>query len=168
MLFLPQQLPQFMVPPVGTRVPFSPHPRQHLLSLVFWIMCAKYLNNVILCNSHNNPRGRDYYLLALQIMKFSLAEVKTCAQDHLARKWSSLNPASTTPNVYANFLSAMRTFLQFFFFFFVLKGPLLRHMEVPSLGVELELQLSASTTATAMLDPSRIFDLCLNAGSLTR
>ena len=34
----------------------------------------------------------------------------------------------------------------------------LRHMEVPRLGVELELQLLAYTTATATWAPSRIFD----------
>ena len=33
-------------------------------------------------------------------------------------------------------------------------------MEVPRLGVRLELQLPAYTTGTAMLDPSHIFDLC--------
>ena len=33
------------------------------------------------------------------------------------------------------------------------------HMEVPRLGVKLELHLLASTTATAMQDPSCIFDL---------
>ena len=33
------------------------------------------------------------------------------------------------------------------------------HMEVPSLGVELELQLSAHVTTTAMPDPSHIGDL---------
>ena len=32
-------------------------------------------------------------------------------------------------------------------------------MEVPRLGVELELQVPAYTTATAMRDPSRICDL---------
>ena len=34
-----------------------------------------------------------------------------------------------------------------------------RHMEVPRLGVELELQLLAYTTATEMCDPSRICNL---------
>ena len=44
----------------------------------------------------------------------------------------------------------MRILLIFFFFL-----PLhLRHMEVPRLGVQLELQLPAYTTATAMLDTS--------------
>ena len=38
-----------------------------------------------------------------------------------------------------------------FFFFFL--GLHLQHMEVPRLGVKLELQLPAYTTATAMQDP---------------
>ena len=38
-------------------------------------------------------------------------------------------------------------------------GPYSQHMEVPRLGAELELQLLAYTTATAMPDPSRVFDL---------
>ena len=37
--------------------------------------------------------------------------------------------------------------------FFVLLGPHLQLMEVPRLGVELELQLAAYDTATAMPDP---------------
>ena len=47
-------------------------------------------------------------------------------------------------------------FKEIFFFFL---GPLLRHMEVPRLGVESELQLPAYTTATAAQDPSRVCDL---------
>ena len=46
-------------------------------------------------------------------------------------------------------------FLSFFFFWFLH----LQHMEVPRLGVELELQMQAYTTATAMRDPSHIWDL---------
>ena len=41
-------------------------------------------------------------------------------------------------------------------FFFL--GPHVRHMEVPRLGVKLELQLPVYTTATAMPDLSHIFD----------
>ena len=48
---------------------------------------------------------------------------------------------------------------QFFFFLFCFLGPNLQHMEVPSLGVKLELQLPAYTTATATQGPSHIFDL---------
>ena len=46
-----------------------------------------------------------------------------------------------------------------FFFFLLFLGPLPRHMEVPRLGVESELQLLAYTTATAMPDPSHVWDL---------
>jgi len=45
--------------------------------------------------------------------------------------------------------------LSFFFF----KGPHSRHMEVPRLGVESELQLPAYTIATAMRDLSHVCDL---------
>ena len=39
------------------------------------------------------------------------------------------------------------------------KGPHLGHMEVPELGVELELLPLAYAIATAMPDPSRVCDL---------
>ena len=42
---------------------------------------------------------------------------------------------------------------------FVLLGLHPQHMGVPRLGVELELQLLAYATATAMPDPSRVCDL---------
>ena len=48
--------------------------------------------------------------------------------------------------------------LHFFFFFFL--EPHLQHMEVPRLGVKSELQVLAYATATAVLDPSRICNLC--------
>ena len=55
----------------------------------------------------------------------------------------------------------------FFYFFFVFLllllllflGPLPRHMEVPRLGVELELQPPAFARATAVQDPSRVCNL---------
>ena len=43
-------------------------------------------------------------------------------------------------------------------FFFCFLGPRLRHMEVPRLGIKSELQLTAYATATAMQDPSLIWD----------
>ena len=43
--------------------------------------------------------------------------------------------------------------------FFCFLGPHLQHMEVTRLGVQSELQLLASTTATTMKDPSRLCDL---------
>ena len=51
----------------------------------------------------------------------------------------------------------MSTFFFFFFFFFLGLHP--RHMEVCRLGVELEVQWSVYTTAIAMQDPSRVYDL---------
>jgi len=53
-------------------------------------------------------------------------------------------------------------FCHFFFFFFLtflFLGPLLRHMEVPRLGVESELQPPAYTRATATQDPSHVCNL---------
>ena len=47
----------------------------------------------------------------------------------------------------------------FSFLFFCILGLYLWHMEVPRLGVSLELQLPTYTTATAMPDSSRICDL---------
>ena len=46
-----------------------------------------------------------------------------------------------------------------FFFFFNFLGPHLQHMEVTRLGVELEPQLPAYATATAIWDLSRIYSL---------
>ena len=46
-----------------------------------------------------------------------------------------------------------------FLFFLVFLGLHAWHMEVPRLGVESDLQLLAYATATAMQDPSCIFDL---------
>ena len=47
---------------------------------------------------------------------------------------------------------------QSFNFFFYFLGLHPQHMEVPRLGVQLELQLLAYTTATATSDPSRVWD----------
>ena len=48
------------------------------------------------------------------------------------------------------------------FYFFVFLGPNLWHMEVPRLGVELDLQLPAYATATATRDPSCVCHLHLS------
>ena len=47
----------------------------------------------------------------------------------------------------------------FTFFLFFLLGLHLPHMEVPRLGVESELQLLAYTAATAIWDPSHVYNL---------
>ena len=53
----------------------------------------------------------------------------------------------------------MFLFIYLFIYLFVFLGPHLRHMEVPRLGVESELQLLAYTIATARRDPSHICNL---------
>ena len=58
-----------------------------------------------------------------------------------------------------------------FFFFFFFLGLHTRHIEVPRLGIKLELQLLGYATAIAMQDPSRDWDLHQahsKIGSLTR
>ena len=45
----------------------------------------------------------------------------------------------------------------YLFIYLVFLGPYPRHMQVPRLGVQLELQLPATATATAKLDLSRIY-----------
>ena len=52
---------------------------------------------------------------------------------------------------------------KFFFLTFCFLGPYPRHMKVPRLGVESELQLQAYTTATTMWDPSCICGLCISS-----
>jgi len=47
----------------------------------------------------------------------------------------------------------------FFFVFLLFLGPLPRHMEVPRLGVQSELQSPAYARATATQDPSRVCNL---------
>ena len=50
-------------------------------------------------------------------------------------------------------------YLFIYLFIFCFLGPHKRHMEIPGLGVQLELQLPAYATATATWDPSCGFDL---------
>ena len=45
------------------------------------------------------------------------------------------------------------------YLFIIFLGPHSRHMEVPRVGVQSELQLMAYATATATLDPSCLCDL---------
>ena len=52
-----------------------------------------------------------------------------------------------------------RFFCFFGFFFFCFLGPHLKHLEVPRVGVELELQLLPGAIATATRDQSLIFNL---------
>ena len=68
--------------------------------------------------------------------------------------WQALNPASTSYSWdlissvnLGSFIFIFYLFIYLQFFFFLLLGLYPRHMEVPRLGVQLELQLLAYTTA---------------------
>ena len=69
---------------------------------------------------------------------------------HKACGWAGWRPQGIADRVY---------FLSSSFFFFCFLGPNPRHTEVPRLGLESELQLSAYTTAVVTQDPSSICDL---------
>ena len=57
-----------------------------------------------------------------------------------------------TPLSLGGYLFVFACFILFCLLCFL--GPHLRHKEIPRVGVKLELQLLAYTTATAMRDPS--------------
>ena len=61
------------------------------------------------------------------------------------------------PVLFTNNMADFSFFLSFFFFCFL--GLCLQHKEVPRIGDDLELQLPAYATATAMPGPSQVFDL---------
>ena len=74
-----------------------------------------------------------------------------------SKEGTKANPQSNTTNP----IKRCGFFVWFFFFFFlVFLWLLLRHMGVPSLGVESELRLLAYATAAATSDPSCICDPC--------
>ena len=56
-------------------------------------------------------------------------------------------------------MKSRKSFYFFLSFFFCFLGLYPQHMEVPRLRVQSELQLPAYTTATAMEDPSQLWDL---------
>ena len=56
-------------------------------------------------------------------------------------------------------VSRNKKFISLFIFCFFGGGPHLQHMEVPRLGVELEPQLLAYTTVTALWAPNHVCDL---------
>ena len=76
--------------------------------------------------------------------------------------WCHLGLSPSISDVFLYLSCFSFPFSFFFFFLFVLLpflGPLLWHTEVPRLGVQSELQPPAYTRATAMQDPSCIYNL---------
>ena len=64
----------------------------------------------------------------------------------------------STTNFYSQIFKIFYLYI-IYFFFLVFLGPHLRHIEVPKLGVESELQLPGYATATATQNLSRICHL---------
>ena len=62
----------------------------------------------------------------------------------------------TQHNLISPLLMNVQLFHLFIYFNFTFLGPHSQHMEVPKLGVTLELQLPAYATATATRDPSHV------------
>ena len=63
---------------------------------------------------------------------------------------------STGPNRNGLFSTILFSFLFLFFFSFCFLEPHLQHMDIPSLGVKLEPQMLAYTTATATQDLNHV------------
>ena len=80
----------------------------------------------------------------------------SCPARHLGAERAPRGLSSVVPKPHP---ASDISFVCFFVFAFVFLGPLPRHLEVPRLGVQSELQMPASTTAAATQDPSRVCDL---------
>ena len=72
---------------------------------------------------------------------------------------AGIKPASQCSRNAADLMAPHWELLSRFFFFFSFLGPCLQHVEVPRLGVKLELPLPACTTATDTPNPCRVCDL---------
>ena len=71
----------------------------------------------------------------------------------------SSEPGDRVIRIFQNYLFALSHFMCITGFCFCFLGLYLRHIEVPRLGVESELQLAAYDTATATWDQCWVFDL---------
>ena len=83
----------------------------------------------------------------------------SCSSDNAGFSTPRPPENSQGGDFYAHLLPVFSFFFDFILYFFVFLGVHPWHMEVPRLGVEWELQLLATATATVMQDLSRICDL---------
>ena len=106
---------------------------------------------------------KEKIFLDVYVLTFSLLI------EHKTVRWTCFlvsEEKTSSPVIYHCITNYPQAFFFFFFFFCLLLlllllflGPLPRHMEVPRLGVELELQPPAYARATATRDPSRVCNL---------
>ena len=104
-------------------------------------------------HSHSNTRSKPHLQPTPQLM----ATLSHWARPRIkpASSWSLVRFISTKP--WWELQHQSFSFLLFIYLFFL--EPHLQHVEVPRLGVQLELLLPPYTTATAMSDPSHICNL---------
>ena len=99
------------------------------------------------------------HALSSKALKYLLWLSHWCAitQAQVSRFTNLSRKVSSIPAFFGGFFGFLFRFVCLFGFAFL--GPNLWHMEVHRLGTKLELQLPASTTATAMPDPSCVCNL---------
>ena len=112
-----------------------------------------------ICPSYTGP-AKEYLSGSpvFSIEKWWLSGLKKYKKVVCALFITNFTLASLVRSEFASYTSTL-VFCLFVCLFFWFLGPHLRHMEVPSLGVESELQPPAYTTATARWDLSLICDL---------
>ena len=122
---------------------------------------GNYTTHCKACWVYYGEQRPAFYVLLNPIKLISLAsQPKILHFSHNNnKKWLHHQHSDTTA---AKTRLLRHVFLQdfsLFFFFFCILGLHPQHMEVPSLGVELKLQVLAHATATVTQDPSRVCDL---------
>ena len=91
---------------------------------------------------------------------FLNGEIQVARGTDWLNKTTSSFPDTELNYYFFNFLKFyLFYYYYYYYYYFCFLGPNLRHVEVPRLGVESELQLLAYTTAIVMCDPSRVCDL---------
>ena len=109
------------------------------------------------CSAENDKEGGHQYDLKYSNQGIPDSSLHPYFDMQTYRMWSQFS--SKTFNIAKNKMQQNFNFFFFFFWSFCLLRPHLWHMEVPGVGVQLELQPLAYTRAIATRDPSRVCDL---------
>ena len=99
-----------------------------------------------ICSCYQHP-----FLVMRRWLPLGLDKVQFHSQQNCLVPSPFITHSSMQPPIHLHFFF-------FFFFFFCFLGPHLRHMQVARLGVQSDMS-ATYTTATAMPDPTCVFDL---------